>query len=480
MIILGSGTLGSISEVDAVIVGGSIALTGYAPVVEDGYYNVAIPTGTITLTGNAPQASDGVTDISLPTGTITLSGTAPQANDGATNDSYVPTGTITLTGTSFNIYSLRIHQGAFTTQSEIPAYIESYIEFTTQSDFNTYSSGQQIKFTTQSELPAYQISYNEFTTQSELAARTVYQAPFVTQSGFNLYLGSQVSYTTQSALNAYVENWTRFTTQSFINIYMAQQIRFISQSALNIYNSWQSQYNTQSALNAFISAEIGFNSQSALNIYSIWQVPFVTESMLLTYFTGRYAFNTQSAINIYNVQQSAYNTQSALLCYLPQQAEFTTQSFLDALTKYYGYIMNLVTGVVSKAEGSGYGFNSLSRTVGSDESGIYTLDGNTDNLGVINSFVSSGKLDFGSNKHKRVLNAYVSVDGGSTKLTLTDELCGSVPYTITATSQLSNRRKVTAKKPQGRYWQVKIENVNGSQAKVDDIELNVVQLSRHV
>lgn len=151
---------------------------------------------------------------------------------------------------------------------------------------------------------------------------------------------------------------------------------------------------------------------------------------------------------------------------------------LLANERFYTWMINLTTGAVSKADN--YSFNSLSGAMGADSTGIHTLTGTTDNGVAINGFVESGRLDFGATELKRITDAYIGVDGGALDLTITDERTGANRYRLAATTQFKTTKANLGKGCKGRYWKVKLANVSGSAALVDDVELSVEKLTRRV
>lgn len=142
-----------------------------------------------------------------------------------------------------------------------------------------------------------------------------------------------------------------------------------------------------------------------------------------------------------------------------------------------GWAINLTTGAVSKYED--YNFNNLSNGYGCSNAGISLIGGSTDAGTGINSFVLSGKTDFGSSSLKRVTDVYNEIDGGSLTFTaITDN--GSVPYVTRATTKLETVKNDMARGSKGRSWQFKLANKNGSVATVADTELVVEELSRKI
>lgn len=281
-----------------------------------------------------------------------------------------------------------------------------------------------------------------------------------------------------SGIRTLIEYSVAFTSQSALATYTTHQGSFSSQSALNAYVTLQAEFASQSALNAYIPMSVGFNSQSSLPVYANYDFAFTSQSALSVYSELIGLFGSQSAIAVYTDTIAAFTSQSALNAYVAQYATFTSQSALDATERFYTWMINLQTGAVSKADN--YRFNSLSGNMGADSTGIHTLTGTTDNGVAINGFVETGRIDFGVTERKRVVDAYIGVEGGALDLTITDERTGSNRYRLAATTQLKTAKANLGRGASGRYWKFKIANVAGSVAKVDDVEINVDKLTRKV
>lgn len=352
------------------------------------------------------------------------------------------------------------------------------VEFSTQSALNAYIA-QEIDFITQSELPAYRNYTVQVTTQSALNAYAAHNSRFDSQSSLPIYANYGGDFSTQSALNTYQAQRTVFNAQSGLAAYVIAQGHFNGQSALPVYSTWSGDFNAQSGLNAYSPNYALFNAQSALSVYLERYTAFTTQSALAVYGVNLSTFGSQSALNAYATQTGAFTTESALAAYTASFCEFTTQSALDATAKFYAWLMNLQTGAVSKADN--YSFNSLSGGCGADATGIHGLYGTTDNGAPINGFVESGKITLspGSNL-TRAVDAYVGVDGGKLKLSLTDELTGTNGYNLAATTKLMTVKANLGRKCKSKYWVIKIENVNGSKTNIDSIEINAETLQRRV
>jgi len=255
-------------------------------------------------------------------------------------------------------------------------------------------------------------------------------------------------------------------------------VKFPSQSALAAYATHQVKFPTQSALLSYLAQQTKFASQSALPIYAVNQVEFPTQSAIAAYKAWQAKFPTQSAILVYATNLVNFASQSTLNAYTAQQVWFATQSFLDANERFYGWLLNLTTRAVSKADG--YTFNSISGDLGADSSGIHGLYGDTDNGTAINGFVQTGLLDFALPNAKLIPNAYVRLKGGAATFSVEAENSAVISYAAAASTDPITRRLLLARGAYGGYWDFKIANVAGSKVRIDTIEVLVDPSTRRV
>ena len=123
--------------------------------------------------------------------------------------------------------------------------------------------------------------------------------------------------------------------------------------------------------------------------------------------------------------------------------------------------------------------------MGADDTGIYTLTGHLNDGAVIPAFIETGEMQFAVNPRTQqvenyltqLIDSYIAQDGGPLLMTLTTET-GVVKYKIRSTSELKTVQNDLALGSKGRYWKVRIENVLGSQATLDSVQFNVLQLPR--
>lgn len=133
----------------------------------------------------------------------------------------------------------------------------------------------------------------------------------------------------------------------------------------------------------------------------------------------------------------------------------------------------------------GFNFNSFCKIgekyFGASDTGIYDLTGDDDAGVFINAFFELVLSDFGISNIKRIRSAYVGGESdGELTLTLKDDENNSRSYALNLTSgnvQSSGKVKV-GRDGQGRYYQVRIDNISGCYFAIDDIEVLAIILGR--
>jgi len=249
--------------------------------------------------------------------------------------------------------------------------------------------------------------------------------------------------------------------------------------ALNVFQSNTGRLNTQYALNSFIPKISVLDNQYAINVYQAKAGKINAVYALAAYLSKTGSINTQYNLLVYasntGFLQGVYNLNAY------QTVVGIVDGFYALLADeiFFGWCMNLTTGAVSKYEGLSY--NSMSGMLGSDSTGIHSLYGASDNGTSISSFIETGsiKLSEGSSL-TRAIDAYLGMNGGKLKLTMTDEKTGDNSYTFPATTKLMTNKVNLGRGCKGKYWKLKLENVAGSTTAVDSIEINVEELSRRI
>lgn len=136
---------------------------------------------------------------------------------------------------------------------------------------------------------------------------------------------------------------------------------------------------------------------------------------------------------------------------------------------------------------SNFNFNSLTEFngvfLGANADGIYALSGDTDDLAEIASTVRFGIPDFKEQRLKRLTAAYVGyrADGEMT-LTVTTDEDNEYQYTL-APRHLDNlhpSRVKLGKGAKGRYFQLALQNRDGTNFELDQLALDADVLSRRL
>lgn len=269
------------------------------------------------------------------------------------------------------------------------------------------------------------------------------------------------------ALSAYRQRQGRGSAQHALPAFRSSQAKGSAQYTLSGWQLALGKGSAQYALTRFTTRQGKGSGQYQLTIYQVYQA----------------SGSARYQLDAYRLWQGYGNGQNALSAYVKLQASGSAQWLLNAGQAYYGYALNLTTGSLSKFDD--FKFTSLAGLLGTDDEGIYALTGSTNNGAPINAFIETGTSDFkgvpGINhqQQKRVSDAYIAKSGGALKLTVTAEN-SEVAYDFRATDKLQTVKQNLAKGAKGRFWKLKLENVAGSEASMEAIELNVEVLSRKV
>jgi hypothetical protein len=155
--------------------------------------------------------------------------------------------------------------------------------------------------------------------------------------------------------------------------------------------------------------------------------------------------------------------------------------FLDVTEAVYTWVVNQNTGAPARYEGHDFhSFGRIGRSyLGAKADGIYLLEGDDDGGSVIDAIASTGRMDFGSTRMKRVLAAYLGVDSaGQVNITLRTDAnhsYGPYQFRVMPTGHQVERAKF-AKGIKSRYWEFDLENVDGGDMSIDEIEFDVIEL----
>jgi hypothetical protein len=200
---------------------------------------------------------------------------------------------------------------------------------------------------------------------------------------------------------------------------------------------------------------------------------------LLTYRKKVQHLSAYYDLQAYKPSVQHLNASYDLLTYQEKVQHLNAYYDLLATIRYYGWALNLTTGAISKFDN--YNFNSLTTTLGAGSDGIFDLTGATDNGAAIDAFVETGKLDFDTTELKRCTYYYVAKNGGKLRLSVDTENTKLITYpVIRATTEPETERVKLAMGAKGKYWQLKLANVDGSAAVVDAQEILVEKLTRKI
>lgn len=134
-----------------------------------------------------------------------------------------------------------------------------------------------------------------------------------------------------------------------------------------------------------------------------------------------------------------------------------------------------------------YNFNSMAKIggkyVGANDQGLFALNtGGHDNGDPIDAFLELVTSDWGIAHQKRIRSLYVGFEtDGDLIISVKDDDDNERNYVIsphhTANKQHS-ARVPGSRDGKGRYWSIRIDNVNGSDFSIDMIEVIPIVLNR--
>jgi hypothetical protein len=134
-----------------------------------------------------------------------------------------------------------------------------------------------------------------------------------------------------------------------------------------------------------------------------------------------------------------------------------------------------------------YDFNSMAKIggqyVGAGENGLMLLErGDFDNGAPIEAFFELATSDWGIPEQKRIRALYFGYESdGNLMVTVRDDDGNERSFTLLPnhSANLQHGAKITgARDGKGRYWMVRVDNVNGSDFSVDSIQVLPVVLNR--
>ena len=297
------------------------------------------------------------------------------------------------------------------------------------------------------------------------------------------------------ALNSSIYIYQSFVDSRFLlNSCIIQQSYIDADFALNSYLKHQ----------GYIDAD--FNILVSLRHTSYWSARYAIDSLIANhsfldlqfavaagFITHKSCVEQQFKISVWVKQQGFINAEFDFLAYLKKyssaDSQFALNTFihrfgefegvfsLDAYEVFKTLVANLKTAAHSNYDN--FDFNSLSGEYGAKSDGIYQLAGSTDNGVAIDTLLDIGNTDFQDSHLKRITDAYIGCKSdGNVKLTVATEN-NSNAYTINAANAIIKTVKVNlGKGAKGRYWRLKLENVNGSSFTMDSLEVLAEILNR--
>ena len=157
-------------------------------------------------------------------------------------------------------------------------------------------------------------------------------------------------------------------------------------------------------------------------------------------------------------------------------------SFGSGGETYSGLVMN--TESFGVAAYSNYPFNSFAKIgdsyYGANGNGLYLLEGESDDGENISASCMLGKSDFGTPLKTGMVEAYLGIvtDGEIILKVVTDDNIERWYRSNAGKTSLDNARFKMARGVKSNYWQVGLENVDGSDFELSEIEMIRIVMSR--
>jgi len=123
---------------------------------------------------------------------------------------------------------------------------------------------------------------------------------------------------------------------------------------------------------------------------------------------------------------------------------------------------------------------SLSGKYAGNANGLFEITGFNDNGVAISSNVVSGQMNFKSAYQKRLPDVYIKINGGKLNLRISSDNAKRLVYPILKTAKMLTVKIDAARGAKGDLWQFELENSNGSEAIVQNIQPRVVTIPRRV
>jgi hypothetical protein len=157
-------------------------------------------------------------------------------------------------------------------------------------------------------------------------------------------------------------------------------------------------------------------------------------------------------------------------------------STIVSVERYRVYTVNLKNLGISEYDS--YGFNSVckfnGRYYGMNESGLYVLEGDSNDGNEIEAVVETGRDDFKMRNMKHIADAFITMRAdGEYMFGLVDENGQVFEYPITKQMIEAGTAKIDAGKGRrSQYWGIRLRNIAGSKFDFEALELNIEGLRR--
>lgn len=320
----------------------------------------------------------------------------------------------------------------------------------------------------------------------------------------------------QYALEVYEQQDVPIATGTYdLNAWEAREQIAVAQYAIEILSALNFSHDSQYAievLTAFtekFGVHYDLNALEALNGIAQGNAQILTYRQFTEQFTATYdisvlevfngLFQGTNAINAFAAEQLAFVAQWGIEAYVSQdgfaQAEYDILArlsqtgfaqgsyLLDVTEALQTWVINHDTQAPSRYEG--FGFNAFAQLgeqyLAADGNGIFLLEGDDDAGTDIDALATIGLTDMEESRLKRVTGAYLGMSStGQVHLTLTtDKGVTSGPYQLREAQDGDHtERSKFARGIKSRYWQIDLENVLGSDVRIDGLELET-QVIKH-
>ena len=268
-----------------------------------------------------------------------------------------------------------------------------------------------------------------------------------------------------------------------LNVFKKVQAHLDQEYSIDIFKQVTAHLDQEYSLFSFVKKTAHLDQEYSLDAYKIVKAWLDQEYSLDHFVKYQASLDQEYSLDAYQKVVSHLDQEYNLDAYAAVIAFLDIAYELDANEVFYTFATNLDTGATTKY--TGFNFNSVSGDIAANENGLYQLTGADDAGTVISSSIETGKFEpskmiAGTSNLSRLTDSYLGVSSdGNLMLTVTTGSDVNT-YTLTPTTTLDTVKKNLARKPKGRYWTIKVENVSGSTMELDSIELLPQILSRRV